>query len=108
MKFIGLGQTLFRYWRMVNDPRTPKFVKFLVVGGIGFTLVPEKWLPEWMPQMGLKDDTAVIPSLIALSMLMIPKEVRESHDRAVLQDALAKQVEGGRTPSPSQLASAAR
>jgi uncharacterized membrane protein YkvA (DUF1232 family) len=92
MRFIGIGQTLFRYWKMANDPRTPKFVKFMIVGGVGFTLIPEKWLPEWMPEMGFKNDTAIIPSVIALSMLMIPNEVKRDHERQAREDALAKQA----------------
>jgi uncharacterized membrane protein YkvA (DUF1232 family) len=79
MRFLSLSQSIYRYWLMINDPRTPKWVKVMIVGGVGFTLVPEEWLPEWMPEMGLRNDLAVIPSLIALSMLAIPPEVKAEH-----------------------------
>jgi uncharacterized membrane protein YkvA (DUF1232 family) len=94
MKFITIARTLHRYWRMASDPRTPNAVRYLIIGGIAFTLIPDEWLPDWVPGLGLLDEAAVLPSVVALSMLMIPKEVKESHDAHAERSLEQKQTEG--------------
>ncbi|CAN5353374.1 hypothetical protein BH11ARM1_BH11ARM1_00170 [soil metagenome] len=65
---------------MAHDPRTPKAVKYLIYGGIVYTISPIDLLPDWIPGLGLIDDAAVVPSIIALAMVMIPKEVKQDAD----------------------------
>lgn len=91
MKWLTYGKTLARYWRMTHDRRTPSIVRWLIYGGIAFTLIPEDWLPDWMPGLGLLDDAAVVPSVIGLSLLMIPDEVKHEYDERENRElALAK------------------
>ncbi len=66
---------------MAHDPRTPAAVRYIIYGGIAFTLIPDDWLPEWIPGLGLLDEAAVLPGVIAASMLMIPQEVKDDADR---------------------------
>src|SRR5436190_5436679 len=80
MRFIGFAKTLARYWRMTRDRRTPAAVRWLIYGGIAFTLIPDDWLPRPLSELGLIDDAAVLPSVIALSLLLIPKEVKDEYD----------------------------
>ena len=80
MRWFSMVRTVHRYWRMAHDPRTPGIVRVLIYGGIAFTLIPEDWLPDWIPGMGLIDDAAVIPGVIAASMLLIPQEVKDEAD----------------------------
>lgn len=80
MRWISLVRTVHRYWRMAHDPRTPAAVRYLVYGGIAFTLIPDEWLPDWVPGLGLVDEAAIIPGVIAVSMMMIPQEVKDDHD----------------------------
>jgi uncharacterized membrane protein YkvA (DUF1232 family) len=81
MKLFGMARTLMRYWKMAHDPRTPKIVRFLIYGGIAYTLMPVDLLPDAIPVLGLIDDAAVLPGVIALSMIMVPKAVKQGHDR---------------------------
>lgn len=94
MKMIAYAKLVARYWRMANDPRTPKIVKVLIVGGLMYTLSPIDILPDWVPFLGLLDDAAVLPSLIALSMLFIPKEVKQSHDKQEARELVVHREEG--------------
>jgi uncharacterized membrane protein YkvA (DUF1232 family) len=94
MKHISVLRTILRYWQMANDPRTPKAVKYMIVGGIVYTIIPDRLKPQWLPGMGLLDDAAVLPSVIALSMLMIPQEVKESHDAYAEKRIEEKREEG--------------
>lgn len=80
MKFFTMAKTIARYWRMAQDPRTPAIVKYLIYGGIIYSLSPIDLLPDWIPLLGILDDAAVLPSVIALAMLLIPKDVKRSHD----------------------------
>lgn len=80
MRFLTYAKTLSRYWRMTQDPRTPAVVRWLIYGGIAITVIPDDWLPDWMPGLGLLDDAAIIPSVIALSLLLVPDEVKREYD----------------------------
>ena len=76
MGWFSAFRTIRRYWKMAHDPRTPKAVRYIIYGGVAFSLVPDDWLPDWIPGLGLIDEAAVIPGVIAASMLLIPQEVK--------------------------------
>jgi uncharacterized membrane protein YkvA (DUF1232 family) len=83
MKWLSIGRTFVRYWNMAQDPRTPTIVRLMIYGGIAYTLMPVDLIPDWIPGIGLLDDAAVLPSLIALAMLMTPKAVKADHSSKV-------------------------
>lgn len=85
MRWISMVRTVQRYWKMAHDPRTPAAVRYLIYGGIAFTAIPDDWLPEWVRDLGVLDDAAVLPGVIAISMMMIPQEVKEDADRETEQ-----------------------
>ena len=68
---------------MAKDPRTPAIVRMMIYGGIAYTLMPVDLIPDWIPGIGLLDDAAVLPSLIAVAMLMTPREVKAAHSSTV-------------------------
>ncbi|HEY0868211.1 MAG TPA: DUF1232 domain-containing protein [Fimbriimonas sp.] len=80
MKWITILRTIHRYWKMAHDPRTPPSVRYLIYFGIFYSLAPFDLLPDWVPGLGLIDDAAILPGVIAVSMLLIPREVKESED----------------------------
>ncbi len=83
-----------RYWKMAHDPRTPNIVRYLIYGGIVYTLSPVDLLPDFIPGLGLIDDAAVLPGIIALSMMMVPQRVKEEHDLKSEKKIEQKRVEG--------------
>ena len=93
MKHISILRTIIRYWRMAHDPRTPPLVRYMIYGGIVYTLSPVDLLPDWIPGLGLLDDAAILPGIIAAAMIMIPQEVKESEDKKAEQGIAKKQVE---------------
>lgn len=105
-------RTLHRYWKMTQDPRTPAIVRWLIYGGIAFTVTPEsvkeKLLPDWIPGLGLLDDAAVVPSVVAASMLLIPKEVKEAHEEHAERALEEKRYEGVESRSPREQRVAAK
>ncbi len=97
MRFISIARTLQRYWRMANDPRTPKGVKYLIIGGIVYTVLPAKLKPN--RGEGLMDDSTILPLVIALSMILIPPRVKDAHDAQEEKQIEASKQEGpGYTP----------
>lgn len=94
MRWITIGKTLLRYWRMAKDPRTPAAVRWLIYAGIVYSLSPVDLLPDWIPGLGLLDDAAVLPTLIGLAMVLVPKEVKQSHDAASVQTGIERRTEG--------------
>jgi len=85
---------------MAHDPRTPAAVRYLVYGGIAFTLIPDEWLPDWVPGLGLVDEAAIIPGVIAVSMMMIPQEVKDDHD-AEAEKGIERKKEAGAHYEPA-------
>ena len=81
MNWAMLGSTVLRYWRMAHDRRTPPIVRGLIYVGIAATVTPKKWHPKNVPGLGLLDEKALVPAVIALAMVLIPKKVREEHER---------------------------
>jgi uncharacterized membrane protein YkvA (DUF1232 family) len=93
MKHISVLRTLIRYWRMAHDPRTPPIVRYLIYGGLAYSLSPVDLLPDWIPGLGLLDDAAILPGVVAAAMLLIPQEVKEGEDKKAEQGIARKQVE---------------
>lgn len=93
LKQVSVVRTVIRYWRMAHDPRTPSIVRYMIYGGIAFTLAPKKWIPDDVPGLGLIDEAAVLPGIIAVSMLLIPQEVKEDQDAKSEKGIQRKQVE---------------
>ncbi len=79
MNYIGYGATLYRYWRMTQDPRTPTAVRVLVYTAIALTLTPKRVLPKQLQGLGLLDEVALVPAVIAAAVLLIPKSVKDDH-----------------------------
>ncbi len=94
IKLLPIIKTLRRYWRMTQDPRTPPVVRGLIWLGIAATIAPKKVLPKNVPGLGLIDDAALVPSIIALAMVLIPKEVKEKYDRMEKREIKTAKVEG--------------
>lgn len=77
---------------MAHDPRTPKAVRYLIYGGIVYSLSPIDLLPDWIPGLGLLDDATILPGVIAAAMLLVPQAVKEDEDRKAEAGIAAKQV----------------
>jgi uncharacterized membrane protein YkvA (DUF1232 family) len=80
MKWITIVRTFHRYWKMAHDPRTPPAVRYLIYFGVLYTLSPVDLLPDWVPGLGLLDEAAILPGVIAVAMLLIPQAVKEGQD----------------------------
>lgn len=73
----GLKRQLSFYRLILNDPRTPKLPKLLLMIAIGYTLMPFDLIPDFLPIIGHVDDVIIVPLLIIIAMRLIPVEVVE-------------------------------
>jgi uncharacterized membrane protein YkvA (DUF1232 family) len=102
MPLFVLLRTLRRYWRMSQDPRTPPVVRGLIYAGIAATIAPKKLLPKNVPGLGLMDEKALAPAVIALAMVLIPKKVRKQYDRQEQRDIAEQKSEGAQEATEAE------
>lgn len=70
-----LKKNLSVYQLALKDPRTPRTAKILLGLALGYTMLPFDLIPDFIPVIGQLDDLVVIPTLIRLALMLIPKEV---------------------------------
>lgn len=59
----------------LKDKRTPFIAKFLAVLTVGYALSPIDLIPDFIPVLGYLDDLIILPSLVALTIKLIPKDL---------------------------------
>lgn len=106
MNAISVVRTIVRYWRMAHDPRTPPWIRYMIYAGIVATLMPKKILPKGIPGMSLVESGAVLPGIVAVSMMMIPNRVKESEDLKSEKGIERKKIEGMQNRPPNERPSA--
>jgi uncharacterized membrane protein YkvA (DUF1232 family) len=57
------------------DPRTPWYVKGLLLLIVAYAFSPIDLIPDFIPVLGYLDDLLIIPAGITLALRMIPAEV---------------------------------
>lgn len=69
----------FKVYRMVlKHPKTPWLAKIFLGLAIGYLLLPFDLIPDFIPVLGQLDDVVIIPILVYIALLFIPKEVIQS------------------------------
>ena len=58
-----------------RDPRTPFFVKLLVIAIVAYALSPIDLIPDFIPVLGLLDDLILIPLAISFVLRFVPSAV---------------------------------
>lgn len=74
-KYIILGKGL------MQDPDTPLISKILLGIAIGYALMPFDLIPDFIPVLGQLDDLIIIPGLIYLALMFIPKDVYDRNKK---------------------------
>lgn len=81
-KLKSLGRQLkqeFAVYRLVlKHPQTPWIAKFFLGLAVGYLLLPFDLIPDFIPVIGQLDDVVIIPVLLYLALLFIPKWVIQS------------------------------
>jgi uncharacterized membrane protein YkvA (DUF1232 family) len=81
-KLKSLGKQLkreFAVYRLVlKHPQTPWIAKLFLGLAIGYLLLPFDLIPDFIPVIGQLDDVVIIPLLVYLALLFIPKSIIQS------------------------------
>jgi len=69
----------FEVYRLVlKHPKTPPLAKFFLGLAVGYLLLPFDLIPDFIPILGQLDEVVIIPILLYLALLVIPKDVIQS------------------------------
>lgn len=81
-KLKSLGKQLkleFTVYRLVlKHPQTPWIAKLFLGLAVGYLLLPFDLIPDFIPVIGQLDDVVIIPVLLYLALLFIPKWIIQS------------------------------
>lgn len=76
----------FEVYRLVlKHPQTPWMAKCFLGLAVGYLLLPFDLIPDFIPVLGQLDDVIIIPVLLYLALLFIPKAVIRSCREQVRQ-----------------------
>jgi uncharacterized membrane protein YkvA (DUF1232 family) len=73
-----LKQEFAVYRLVLKHPKTPWLAKVFLGLAIGYLLLPFDLIPDFIPVLGQLDDVVIIPILVYLALLFIPKAVIQS------------------------------
>ena len=66
----------FEVYRLVlKHPETPIVAKFFLGLAVGYLLIPFDLIPDFIPIIGQLDEVVIIPILLYLALLFIPKHI---------------------------------
>ncbi|NOS97972.1 MAG: DUF1232 domain-containing protein [Methylotenera sp.] len=69
----------FEVYRLVlKHPKTPWVAKVFLGLAVGYLLLPFDLIPDFIPVLGQLDEVVIIPILVYIALLFIPKMVIES------------------------------
>lgn len=81
-KFIFLRRALILYY-CLRDPETPKYVKFIIAGALGYLIAPVDLLPDGIMGLGWLDDVAVLGIAFKIAHKYIKDEHRQKAKKFV-------------------------
>ncbi len=73
-----LKQELAIYRLLLKHPRTPLLAKCLLGLAVAYLLLPFDLIPDFIPILGQLDELIIIPLLVYLALLLIPKSLLDS------------------------------
>jgi uncharacterized membrane protein YkvA (DUF1232 family) len=73
-----LKQEFDVYRLVLKHPQTPWVAKVFLGLAIGYLLLPFDLIPDFIPVLGQLDDVIIIPVLVYVALLFIPKVVIQS------------------------------
>ena len=71
----ALKREAYAIYIAARDPRTPWYVKALILFVVAHTLSPIDLIPDFIPVLGYLDDLIITPGGIWLALRLIPAEV---------------------------------
>ena len=70
-----LKQELAVYRLVLKHPKTPWLAKLFLGLAVAYLLLPFDLIPDFIPVLGQLDDVVIIPILVYIALLFIPKTI---------------------------------
>ncbi|HYN53856.1 MAG TPA: YkvA family protein [Methylotenera sp.] len=70
-----LKQEFAVYRLVLKHPETPWVAKLFLGLAIGYLLLPFDLIPDFIPVLGQLDEVVIIPALVYIALLFIPKHI---------------------------------
>lgn len=68
---------LMMIYYCLTDADTPKFVRLVLMGAVGYAILPFDFIPDLLPEVGWIDDAAVIAAALSFAGTYVKPEHRE-------------------------------
>lgn len=83
----GIGRKLYYnvllLWYVLKDPSCPFASKAIIIGALGYFILPIDAIPDFLPVVGFTDDAAAIAIAIKTVASNITPEIREKAEYEV-------------------------
>lgn len=73
----SLNRELEFYHVLAKDVRTPKVAKWLLMGAVIYAISPIDLIPDFIPVFGQLDELVILPILVGLALLLIPRDLKD-------------------------------
>lgn len=70
-----LKQELTVYRLVLKHPKTPWLAKLFLGLAVAYLLLPFDLIPDFIPVLGQLDEVVIIPILVYIALLFIPKTI---------------------------------
>jgi len=71
-----IGKALALYF-CLRDPDTPAWAKAVILGALGYFILPVDAIPDFLPGIGFSDDLGVLVTVLATLAVHVKREHRE-------------------------------
>ncbi|MEK0084119.1 YkvA family protein [Benzoatithermus flavus] len=82
---IAFADQLVAAWYCAKDPATPMHVRAVLLGALGYFLLPADAIPDVIAGIGFTDDASVIAAVVTTFARHITQEHREAARRRLDQ-----------------------
>lgn len=84
-----LKRELAVYRLVLKHPQTPWLAKFFLGLAVAYLLLPFDLIPDFIPILGQLDEVVILPILLWLALLLIPKNVIQDCRAKIQSDEVA-------------------
>lgn len=85
-KLIKIKNFIPIYFKAMKNKNTPVMAKLMGIFAIAYAILPTDMIPDVVPFLGILDDAIVLPFLIYLASKMIPDEVMDKEEAAIIEE----------------------